>query len=389
MGTEIAEKPTTKQIVPAAPRALAVRSAALVARGLRDLARNSNWLTTKIFSGRSPQASISSSGQVCAVAPQVKGEAHRVVLYDIERGASALALAVPNEAMSFGSRLAANAAFGWSPSGQFLVGVWGLWEPVLHFFDLHSKMFLGAFGEFSAFPRYIAWSGMGRYFVMAGAGKKGSLELWVAGTNAMVLSGPALKRIGPPQRVSQQAIDAAIQDGVLPPAGEEQCDEATFAGYGQVAFSPDECTLAAAVEMEGEWADDSILFVRMPGFQEQKLFSAQGHITDITWTPDSKHLVYCAGGQAFRVNAATLESQPLPFGAELCLCNPFKPVCVCFSSWLKNSAKGRLFIVDLDAPDAFDEHPAENVVDLRWSLDGSKAYAVTGDGLAYSYEPPM
>jgi len=385
----IADQTTTKQIVPAAPQALAVRSAALVARGLRDLARNSNWLTTKVFSGRSPHASISSSGLVCAVAPPVKGEPHRVVLYDIERGVPALALAVPNEAMSFNSRLAANAGFAWSPSAQFLVAAWGLWEPSLHFFDLHSKMFLGTFGEFSSFPRYVSWSGMGRYLAMAGAGKKANLELWVAATNAMVMSGPALKRIGPPQWVSQQSIDAAIQDGVAQAPGDAACDEATFAGYGQLSFSPDECTLAAAMESEGEWADDSILFVRMPGFQEQKVFPAQGHITDITWTPDSKYLIYCAAGQAYRVNVASLEAEQLPFGAELCLCHPHKPLCVCFSSWLKNSAKGRLFIVDLDAPDAFDEHPAENVVDLRWSLDGSKAYAVTLDGLAYSYEPPM
>jgi hypothetical protein len=62
---------------------------------------------------------------------------------------------------------------------------------------------------------------------------------------------------------------------------------------------------------------------------------------------------------------------------------------VCFSSWLKNSAKGRLFLADLSKPNVFDEYPAEGVVDLRWSLDGSKAYAVTQDGLAYVYDPPL
>jgi WD40 repeat protein len=382
MAMEVTEKPTTKHIVPAPPQGLAVRSATLVARGLRDLVRNSNWLTTKVFTGHAPQASISSNGQVCAVAPHAKGEPHRIVLYDIERGAPALALAVPNEAMSFGSRLAASAAFAWSPSAQFLVAAWGLWEPSLHFFDLHSKMFLGAFSEFSAFPRCINWSGMGRYFALAGSGKKGSLELWTAGTNAMVLSGPALRKIGPPEWVAQQGIPQQA-------AGDEPCDEATFAGYGRIAFSPDERTLASAVEIEGEWADDSIAFVSLPGFQQQQVFPAQGHITDLTWTPDSRRVIYCAAGQAYRVNPETLDSEQLPFGAELCLCHPYKPLCVCFSSWLKNSAKGRLFLVDLDALDVYDEHPAENVVDLRWSIDGSKAYAVTRDGLAYSYEPPM
>ena len=284
--------------------------------------------------------------------------------------------------MSFGSRLAASAAFAWSPSAQFLVAAWGLWEPSLHFFDLHNKMFLGAFSEFSAFPRCINWSGMGRYFALAGSGKKGSLELWTAGTNAMVLSGPALRK-------DRSAGLGCTARNRAASRGDEPCDEATFAGYGRLAFSPDERTLASAVEIEGEWADDSIAFVGLPGFQQQQVFPAQGHITDLTWTPDSRRVIYCAAGQAYRVNPETLDSEQLPFGAELCLCHPYKPLCVCFSSWLKNSAKGRLFLVDLDALDVYDEHPAENVVDLRWSIDGSKAYAVTRDGLAYSYESPM
>ncbi|HUJ30010.1 MAG TPA: WD40 repeat domain-containing protein [Candidatus Acidoferrum sp.] len=374
---EVDEKTKGSHIVPAGPQGLAVRSAALVARGLRDLARNSNWLTTKVFAGRSPHAAVSADGHVCAVAPPAKNEAQRVVLYDIERGAPALALAVPNEAISFGSKLAEKAVLAWSPSATFLVAAWGLWEPSLHFFDLQSKMFLGMFGEFAEFPRFASWSGMGRYFALAGSGKKASLGLWTAGTNAMVLAGPALRTIGPPDWVERQDI------------GDEAGDQGTFAGYGRIAFSPDERRLAAGVEIQGEWADDEILFVELPSFGAEKTFPAQGHITDITWTPDSHYLIYCAAGQAYRVNVETLESESMPFGAELCLCHPNRPLCVCFSSWLRNSAKGRLFLVDLDALDVFDEQPAENVVDLRWSVDGSKAFAVTRDGLAYSYEPPF
>ncbi len=87
---------------------------------------------------------------------------------------------------------------------------------------------------------------------------------------------------------------------------------------------------------------------------------------------------------------ATWGAEPnLPFGAELCAVHPHLPLCLCFSSWLKNSAKGRLFLVDLNRLAVFDEYAAEGVVNLRWSLDGSKAYAVTADGLAYIYEPPL
>jgi WD40 repeat protein len=370
------EKTAAKHMIPAPPQGLAVRSAALVARGLRDLVRDSNWLTTKVFSGRSPHAAISFKGHVCAVAPQVKGEPQRILLYD-DRGAPALALAVPNEAISFGSKLAAKAAFSWSPSTQYFVGAWGLWEPALHIFDLDNKTFIGTFGDFAEFPRFISWSSMGRYFAAAGAGKNASLELWPAQTTSTVLSGPAVKRIGPPDWIERENIADAEDAG----------DEGTFAGYGRLTFSPNECTLAAAVEIKGEWADDAILFVKLPSFQRQNVFRAEGHITDLTWTPDSARLVYCAAGQAYRVDLQSLEAESLRFGAELCACHPHRPLCVCFSSWLKNASTGRLFLVDLDTMDVFDDHPAENVSDLRWSYDGAHAYAVTRDGLAYSYDP--
>jgi WD40 repeat protein len=119
------------------------------------------------------------------------------------------------------------------------------------------------------------------------------------------------------------------------------------------------------------------------------VFNAEGHITDLMWSPDGRYVFYCAAGQAYRVDIRSLESASLPFGAELSACHPHRPLFVCFSSWLKNSAKGRLFVVDLDTLDVLDEHPAENVVDLHWSHDGSRAYAVTRDGLAYIYEPPF
>ena len=368
---------TTKHIVPAQPQGLVVRSAALVARGLRDLARHSNWLTTKVFAGRSAHAAISFRGHVCAVAPQTKGEPQRLILYDIERGAPALALTVPNEAMSFSSQLVAKAAFSWSPSAQFLVVAWSLWEPALHLFDLQSKMFLGTFGEFAEFPRCMSWSSTCRYFAVAGVGSKASLSLWSVRTGSPVLSGGPVAKIGPPDWIERQDISEA--------AG----DEGTFAGYGRIAFSPNDSTLASAVEIKGEWADDSIVFVAMPSFEQQGVFHAEGHITDLTWSPDSRHLFYCAAGQAYRVDAQSLESESLPFGAELSSCHPHRPLFVCFSSWLKNSAKGRLFLVDLDTMDVLDEHPAENVVDLRWSHDGSRAYAITRDGLAYIYESPF
>ena len=381
---DLSEKSSTKQIVPAASQALAVRSSALVVRGLRDLARDSNWLIKKVFAGRSPHLAISPAGQLSAITPQVQHGARlghqRVVLYDIELSVPTLALSVPGEV----SAPAADspAAFAWSPTARYLVGAWSAWQPQLHCFDLHGKMLLGTFGEYRQFPHSIGWSDTGKFFAAAtSGGKAASLRLWQASRDTAAQHGPfagaPAGEVGVPNSIEPQQY------------GDEFAEEGAFRGFGRIAFSPREHLLAAVVEIQGDWADDSIVLFDAPRLQNQIAFGAQGHITDLTWTPDSRDIVYCAAGQAYRLEVESMFFEPLPFGAELCVCHPHLPLCVCFSSWLKNSAKGRLFLTDLSRQTVFDEYPAEGVVDLRWSLDGSKAYAVTRDGMAYIYEPPL
>lgn len=373
---ETREKPASKQIVPASSQALTVRSAALVVRGLRDLARDSNWLINKVFTGRSPHLSISPAGQVCAISPHVRQRAERVALYDVELSVPTLALSVPGERSAPATD--APATFGWSPTARYLVAAWGAWHPELHLFDLHGKMFLGAFGKFAAFPACLGWSDTGKYFVAAApGGKTASLRLWETRRAGVPLEGRPASEVGVPDWIEPQQ------------AGDEFAEEGAFRGYGRTSFSPDEKSLASVVEIKGDWADDSIVLLDLPSLRNVNTFEAQGHITDLTWTPDSQAIIYCAAGQAYRLEATTEHFEPLPFGAELCACHPHLPLCVCFSSWLKNSAKGRLFLADLSRQTVFDEYAAEGVVDLRWSLDGAKAYAVTRDGLAYVYEPPL
>ena len=86
---------TTTQIARAGTRALAVRSSALVARGLRDLARDSNWLIKKVFTGRSQHLAISPAGQVCAISEHVHHGSSQVALYDIELSVPTMTLAPP------------------------------------------------------------------------------------------------------------------------------------------------------------------------------------------------------------------------------------------------------------------------------------------------------
>jgi len=292
-----------------------------------------------------------------------------------------LALAVPQESGGPEDGIAAkdlSAAFAWSPSARHLVTAWGAWQPALHIFDLQAKMLLGTFGDFKNFPACLAWSGADNFFAAASSGGKGaSLRLWAARPDALPFAHSPTKEIGVPDGFERQTYEA------------EFGEEGAFGGYGRTAFSPDEKILASVIEIRGDWADDSIVLADVPALRTQNVFQAQGHITDLTWTPDSRQIIYCAAGQAYKLDVESLAFEALPFGAELCVCHPHLPLCICYSSWLKNSAKGRLFLVDLGRQTMFDEYAAEGIVDLRWSVDGSKAYAMTRDGMAYIYEPPL
>jgi hypothetical protein len=378
-----AEKPVSKvgtdatALARANSQGLMVRSAGLVRRGLRDLARDSNWLIKKIFAGRSASVAISDTGIVCAIPAVAQGSAQRLVLFDIEMNVPMMALSVPGES---GERVDNSvAAFAWSPGARYLVAARRAWEqPALHIFDLHSKMLVGTFGESTNFPARLEWAAKGGYFAAAaGSGKQASLRLWRAVADAIPFSAVAAHEMGLPEGFERQTYEA------------EFGEEGGFSGYGSLGFSPDGTTLASVAEIRGDWADDSIVFTAAATLQKKNVFHGQGHITDIAWTADSGAMIYCAAGQAYRLELETMEAEPLPFGAEFCACHPHLPLCLCFSSWLKNSAKGRLFVVDLNTLEILDEHSAENVAHLRWNGDGTKAYAATSDGMGYIYESPL
>ena len=370
MPTDTHERTPATEIVAAGAQTLAVRSSALALRGLRDLARQSNWLAKRLFVGRASGLRISADGAV-AVALQTAAGLDRALAYEIEEAAATELRAEPAAAPS-----EPRAVFAWAPARQLLAGAWSRWTPQLHFFDLRGRVAEAGFAPFEHFPAFLAWSRDAKFLAEArSGGRNAGVRLWQAAEGALPYSGAPAGELGFPGWIERQTYEA------------EFGEDGAFLGYGRLAFSPDGRALACAAEFQGEWADDSIAIVELPGMTEQLTHPAQGHITDITWTPDGRQLIYCAAGQAYRLDIETMEPEVLPFGAEWCACHPELPFCVGFSGWLKNAAKGRLFLADLRNMRVFDEHAAEGVADLSWNADGTKAYAVTRDGMAYVYEP--
>jgi len=372
------------KMIPAPRHALALRSAALVMRGMADLARDSNWLIKKVFTGHTSNLALSSDGQLCAVLPLVADDREKVTVFDIELGRPPVALSVPGERPT--GRSSAPASFVWSSTASDLVAAWPGWGNRLYAFDLHQKGRVAGFGEFSRFPTHLARSESGKYLVSAcGGGAEARLRLWEAAPDSSTgVSFPQLpfREAGDPRTFEEWFGDRPIDT--------ESTDDSAVSAFGHIAFNPDEGTVASVIEIEGEWADDSIVLLDVPTLRCVRTFQAKGHITGLAWTSDSRNLIICSGGQAYRIRPPSSDSEPLPFGAELVACHPHLPLCVCFSSWLKSSAKGRLFLVHLDQLLVFDEYAADGVSALSWSRDGSKAYAVTADGLAFIYElPPL
>lgn len=365
----------SRELIRAGTRALAVRSAALVRRGLRDLARDTNWLLRKVFEGPAAHASISPDGQLALLTPQVRHGSQSLTLFDLERSLPTLALSLDSQPFE----LNAPARFAWSPDSRYLVGAWGEKPGSIELFDLQSKLRLGSFGKFSGAPVDVLWSPAGTLVASSSGGRNPLLEVWKMQPESAATGGAAaalLKQLRAPDWINL--------------AAETDSEETSgFSGYGRLAFSPDEKTLACVAKMGGEWADDLIAFLSTRTLIKRAVFEAQGSVTDLTWSNDGNRLVFCSAGQAYGIDPASAERTQLPFGGERCVWHPHLPICLFFSSWLRSSAKGRLFLVDMNRIRIFDELAAEGVLDLRWSADGTRAYAITNEGLAYIYEPEL
>jgi len=352
-------------LAPTGSYALAVRSAALIARGLRDLAGDSNWLVRKIFDGTASRGILSPHGQVCAL----RDDSSDLTFIDLEHSLPAFTLNLRQPP----------AATAFSADGHRLLVAYSSPQPSLELFNLRSKNSLGSWPILAAgaAPTSIelASSPSSSLIAVSCSGQRPSLSLWSTPQANASLPTSSLRQIETPDWIETQGDET------------DSAEAGAFAGYGRIAFSPDEKSLAVVAQIAGEWADDLIAVLDVATLRKKAVFEVQGRVTDLAWSADSRAFVYCSAGQAYAVDAVSHESTSLPFGAEKCAWHPHLPVCLFFSSWLRSSAQGRIFLADMDRLRSYDESPAENICDLRWNLDGSKAFAISPDGLAFLYEP--
>lgn len=353
---------------------ITVLSSSLVLRGLREFPQTSRWNIKQVFMEPRQHLSVSPRGHVAAYSCATRELSQRIEICDLELTGAPSEIRVPDEPLV--ARPDFPAAFAWSPAGEALIAASGTWQPELHYFDARAGKFAGRFALFRVFPAHLVWSNGGKYFAAASDGSENAtLMLWMAGNS--------LEEFEPLSQLDRGTFADAAQES------DDAGDRGRFWGFGATAFCPKDKSLATVLEFDGEWSDDSIVLVRPPTLETIGRLDTTGHVTDLCWLSDARHLVFCASGQVYSLDATNGTISSLPFAAELCHCHPSLPICAFYNSWLKSSAKGRIFVADLQRNKIVDECWAEGIASLRWSDDGHALYAVAQDGAAYLYEHPL
>ena len=363
----------TREIVASRSKAITVLSSSLVLRGLREFPHNPKWRVRQAFSETRPFLSISKRGYVAVYNCEGHPQTQDILIHDLELSWLPTVITLPGN--SEAADAAAGASLGWSPSGKTLVVASGASPRELYLLDAYSQKFSGRFGKFEIVPDFLCWSGSGKLFAACSHGsEKGSLQLWKAGET--------LRQF----HLIREICAASFEQQ---PTDEDLGDQGKIWGFGCAAIRPDDKVMAAVLEYDGEWSDDSIVLLRVPSLDSIARIEATGQVTGLTWSRDGQQLLFCASGQAYICDAEASEVTSLPFAAELCCFHPTLPLCAFYNSLLKSSEKGRIFVADSRGRNVIDECAAEGVLDLQWSADGRMLYAVAQDGSAYLYECPQ
>ncbi len=358
------------ELVTRKTQSLAVRTATLVRRGLRDLAVETHWRARKVSSARHGAVAVSPFGRMAALqTPQGRGRVSLTV-EDLENETEVETLPLSIAGITepgLGISVAR-----WSPDGRFLLVASPDWNPEAHLFDVEALSCVHTY-PIPSLDDSFAWSPNAGLFGLASAAEC-TVNIWRCRNAAPALDDTPHGSLDPSLAIRNDSAEA--QPG----------DVAVLSGFGPMAFSSVGGLIAVALRFPEEWADDHILLAAAPSLSSGTIVPIQGNATDMSWDARGENLIYCAGGKVFAANLASRGILPLPFNAEICRCHPIVPVCACYSSWLKDSANGRLFIIEMRTGRVVDECDAEGVVDLCWSADGERVFAATRDGLAYIYD---
>ena len=405
------ENEKRSQLVPASSAQVSLsKVAALARRGLQDLIQQDiHWTRKRVSPQDTGLLRLSSLGQFVTNWKSGSNHIHTIAVHDAENG-QCFVIESPafHPAKSFDVRLMQDImesfvdCFSWSPCGRYLLTKSREYSGPLRLYDATAKEFLGVIGgepECSA----IGWSPKRRYVATAARAIDWSpLNIW---------------RV---EDLGSCSIEKESELNV-----EKWFGEATeffrryggfvlnmFEGFSDIAFSPDEKTVALGATNRLEFAPDerplsddahntteeeeeeeeeespclvihSIVCFDVLTLRQTFRIETQHSVDSLTWLPSGK-MVICGGGEASVLDPTTAQITPLPFQAEFRRSHPNSDVCAFASRqwpWGKLGSGERVFVVDLRDLRMITEEPeAGGICDMSWSVDGNTLYAVSAKG---------
>jgi len=163
------------EIVTRKTQSLAVRTAALVRRGLRDLTVETHWRVRKVVSARHGSVAVSPFGKIAALETPVGGRAVSLTVEDMEAETAPEDLPLaPESVLAAGLGIS---SVRWSPDGRYILAASPDWNPEAHLFDAESLSLLRTY-PIPSLDDSFAWSPDGNLFGLASAADC-TVNIWI------------------------------------------------------------------------------------------------------------------------------------------------------------------------------------------------------------------
>lgn len=294
-------------------------------------------------------------------------------------------------------------SFAWSPCGNYLATGSGSPEGTLRIFDTRRRKLVYSERRHVRSIYYLNWSPGGNYLISSSLPARPRMVIW------------RCKWEGPEGNESP-ILSIMHEILTLPPFPHHHFDEDLkkwfgYHGFKKCAISPNERLIAGNAGVQP--TDEYLILFDLPDLSEVARidllyedhrslpWGTHSQITSLSWTRDSRLLYFCQYGTLNFVSINSSNTAGRVKATELyfdrCCSNPrFDIIALskgpdgAFLDEQEGFLNGLISIRQLPNFEVISEFTGPSgIVDLRWSSDGNKLWAMCQDGTAVQAELPV